>query len=127
MPKATGLVLSTLIFRVDPGHQNSLVDFPATALRILRPKRSMAKLLAPPSVSMVPPFSINSRRTVTPSAPIPVRYSGGRGMRPKPPPPSLPTAPLPPLDPTGETAAGAGPPPVALALLGSAALACAPP
>ena len=66
--------LYSSLFRFKP---NSFELRPATALRTLSPSLSIANWLAPPSATSVPPFRTNAVSAATPSAPMPLRYSGG--------------------------------------------------
>src|SRR5580693_7954908 len=112
MPYARGLVLSNVTLRVEPGHQNSLVLLPVRTLRTPIPSLSTGKAVAPFSVTNVPPFWTKSRIALTPSAPRPVRYSGGV-FPPRPPPPASPPGPLPPASPPRPPASPPLPPPAA--------------
>src|SRR5262245_9776641 len=98
MPYAIGCVLSNVTLRVDPGHQNSFVVLPVRTLRTPMPSRSTGNAAAPFNVTSVPPFCTKSRIALTPSVPMPVRYSGGV-LPPRPPPPPSPPRPPPPPSP----------------------------
>ncbi len=77
MPYASGLVVSIDTRSVEPGQKNSFVLSPSTTFLTGSPSFEMAKSVAPPSVTSVPPLRTNSLMALTPSAPIPLWYSGG--------------------------------------------------